>query len=555
MEMALMNSHDMPLQSHRSWGGSATVGPKFWGIGAAFIAAYFALNLLTEWHEFDRLGITLWSPDDGLSLALLLESVAFAPFVFFGAVLVDLSIAGVHRSIGVNIAAEFSLTIAYVGLAFILKSGLKFDIRRFRLPDVVTFLLLIPLGAALSAFLYCGVLYLGGELSSNKVFVAMVHCWIGDALGIITIIPAATALFVCLSPPRGRLSGNTLFTVLIFALGMCLGFAALVGVGDRLHYLFNLLFLPVIWVAMREGYAGVALALVTIQLALAVITAFVGYDTTDFAILQSLMLVLSITGLLLGAVTTERKDAALRLREQQRELARMASDARAGAMGMALAHEVSQPLSTVAAYVHAARRLLQASVASAPVMDALVKAEAEAQRAREVLERIRDFVSNGALNLKALDVSALAERIGELCREEAAARGVEVEVEGIGGVPAVKADGVQIEQVLINLVANAIDAASERPDARGRVIIRVTAKAGAIMIRVEDNGGGVAPELADNIFDAYQTTKPRGMGLGLHLSRRIVQGHAGRLWWEPIPTGGARFVVELPTDGCSHNAA
>jgi two-component system, LuxR family, sensor kinase FixL len=555
MEMALMNSHDMPLQSHRSWGGSATVGPKFWGIGAAFIAAYFALNLLTEWHEFDRLGITLWSPDDGLSLALLLESVAFAPFVFFGAVLVDLSIAGVHRSIGVNIAAEFSLTIAYVGLAFILKSGLKFDIRRFRLPDVVTFLLLIPLGAALSAFLYCGVLYLGGELSSNKVFVAMVHCWIGDALGIITVIPAATALFVCLSPPRGRLSGNTLFTVFIFALGMCLGFAALVGVGDRLHYLFNLLFLPVIWVAMREGYAGVALALVTIQLALAVITAFVGYDTTDFAILQSLMLVLSITGLLLGAVTTERKDAALRLREQQRELARMASDARAGAMGMALAHEVSQPLSTVAAYVHAARRLLQASVASAPVMDALVKAEAEAQRAREVLERIRDFVSNGALNLKVLDVSALAERIGELCREEAAARGVEVEVEGIGGVPAVKADGVQIEQVLINLVANAIDAASERPDARGRVIIRVTAKAGAIMIRVEDNGGGVAPELADNIFDAYQTTKPRGMGLGLHLSRRIVQGHAGRLWWEPIPTGGARFVVELPTDGCSHNAA
>ena len=162
-----------------------------------------------------------------------------------------------------------------------------------------------------------------------------------------------------------------------------------------------LLFLPVIWVAMREGYAGVALALVTIQLTLAVLTAFVGYNTTDFAILQLLMLVLSITGLLLGAVTTERQDAALRLREQKRELARMVSNARAGAMGMALAHEVSQPLSTVATYLHAARRLLQASAASEPVMDALVKAEAEAQRAREVLERIRDFVSNGNLNLTA----------------------------------------------------------------------------------------------------------------------------------------------------------
>jgi two-component system sensor kinase FixL len=419
----------------------------------------------------------------------------------------------------------------------------------------VTFLLFIPAAATLSSLLYCGVLYLGNELSADKVLVAIGHCWIGVALGIITIIPATTALFVYLSPPRRRLSGYTLFTVFIFALGMCLGFAALVGVGDRLHYLFNLLFLPVIWVAMREGYAGVALALTTIQVTLAVITAFLGYDTTDFAILQSLMLVLSITGLLLGAVTTERKDAALRLREQQRELTRMASNARAGAMGMALAHEVSQPLSTVATYLHAARRLLQSSGASEPVMDALVNAEAEAQRAREVLERIRDFVSTGNLNLNALDVSAVAQKIGELCREEAAERGIQVEVESIGPVPPVQADGVQIEQVLINLVGNAIDAASERSDARGRVIIRVAAHADTIAIEVEDNGRGVASELADNIFDAYQTTKPRGMGLGLHLSRRIVQRHAGRLWWEPIPTGGTRFVVELPTNGCGHNAA
>jgi two-component system sensor kinase FixL len=267
------------------------------------------------------------------------------------------------------------------------------------------------------------------------------------------------------------------------------------------------------------------------------------------------MLVLSITGLLLGAVTTERQDAAVRLREQKRELARMVSNARAGAMGMALAHEVSQPLSTVGTYLHAARRLLQASPASEPVMDALIKAEAEAQRAREVLERIRDFVSNGNLNLSAVDIRALADKLGELCREEAAARGVLVEVESQGLVPAVEADGVQIEQVLINLVANAIDAAAERSDARGRVTMRIAAKDDAITLRVEDNGYGVAPELADNIFDAYQTTKPRGMGLGLHLSRRIVQRHAGRLWCEPVTTGGARFVVELPINGCEHNAA
>src|ERR1700735_2819173 len=288
VKMALSNSHDMPLQPHRGWTGFVAAGAKFWGTGAAFIAIYFALNLLTEWHEFDRLGITLWSPDDGLSLALLLESVAFAPFVFLAAVLGDLSIAGVHRSLGVTIAADLSLTIVYVGLAFVLKNTLKFDMRQFRLPDVVTFLLLVPAGAALSAFIYCAVLYLGGELSSEKVFVAMIHCWIGDALGIVTIIPATTAAFAYLSPPW-RWSGYTLFTIFIFVLGIGLGFAALVGVGDKLYYLFNLLFLPVIWVAMREGYAGVALALVTIQLTLAVVTAFVGYNTTAVEILQLLM--------------------------------------------------------------------------------------------------------------------------------------------------------------------------------------------------------------------------------------------------------------------------
>jgi C4-dicarboxylate-specific signal transduction histidine kinase len=159
------------------------------------------------------------------------------------------------------------------------------------------------------------------------------------------------------------------------------------------------------------------------------------------------------------------------------------------------------------------------------------------------------------LNLTELDVSTLAEKIGALCREEAAARGVLVEVESVGLVPPIKADGVQIEQVLINLVGNAIDAAAERTDSRGRVTMRVAAKSDGIMFRIEDNGKGVAPDLADNIFDAYQTTKPRGMGLGLHLSRRIVQRHAGRLWWEPITTGGARFVVELPTDGCERDVA
>ena len=552
--MALENFQGAPLQRALFRGIAGPVRPKFWRTGITFLAIYLTLNVLTEWHEFDRLGITLWSPDNGLSLALLTEGAAFAPFVFLGAVLSDVVIAGVQHSIYVTVTAEFLLTIVYVGLASVLRDKLNFNVRQNRLPDVIAFLIFVPVGAVLSSSVYCGALYLGGVLPADEFFVATRHFWIGDTLGMVTIVPVVTSAFAFLSKPRWRLSGHTLSTLCVFALGTCLGFAVLIGAGDKLYYLFYLLFLPIIWVAMREGYAGAALALVAVQLTLAATTVFVGYDTKDFAILQLLMLVLSITGLLLGAVATERLNAALLLREQQTELARRADFARVGAMGMELAHEISQPLSTVATYLHAARRLLQSSAASEAVIDALIKAEGEAQRAREVLERIRDFVSNGNLDLQALDLSALAEKIAALCREEATARGIRIENESIRPIPPVKADKVQIEQVLNNLVANAIDAASERSDARGRVIIRVAAHDETVVMQVEDNGPGVAPELAERIFDAYQTTKPRGMGLGLPLSLRIVQRHAGRLWWEPNRPEGARFVVALPIDGTGQNA-
>jgi two-component system sensor kinase FixL len=182
-------------------------------------------------------------------------------------------------------------------------------------------------------------------------------------------------------------------------------------------------------------------------------------------------------------------------------------------------------------------------------MDALSKAEMETRRTREVLERVRDFVSSGKLDLKPLDLSNLTLKIGALCREEATGRGIRVEIENIRPIPLVMADRIQIEQVLNNLLANAIDAASERTDGRGLVVMRVAGRGDRVVVQVEDNGPGVAPEIAGSLFEAYQTTKPRGMGLGLPLSLQIVQKHAGRLWWEPIVPEGTRFLVELQIDG------
>jgi hypothetical protein len=167
--MAVVSIHGRSAQDRREFTQWSTwffgrldpASPKFWLTGIAFLALYLAFNKLTERHEFDGLGITLWSPDNGLSLALLTEGALFAPFVFLGAVLTDAFIAGVHHSLYVTVAAELVLTIGYVGLAAVLRHKLKFNPKQVRLANVVVLLIFVPAGTTLTSLSYCGVLYLG----------------------------------------------------------------------------------------------------------------------------------------------------------------------------------------------------------------------------------------------------------------------------------------------------------------------------------------------------------------------------------------------------------
>jgi signal transduction histidine kinase len=202
---------------------------------------------------------------------------------------------------------------------------------------------------------------------------------------------------------------------------------------------------------------------------------------------------------------------------------------------------VRQPVAT---YTLAARRMMQSGLGSELVIDALGNAEAELQRTREVLGRIRDFVSVGKMEPRPLDLTEEAQKIQALCIGEANARGMNVAVESVRPIPLVKADKVGIQLVLNNIVGNAVDAAAERRDARGQVVIRVIGRGDGAIIEIDDNGPGVAPELAENLFEAYQTSKPRGMGLGWAHPKssnrakargpRLVASHRARgdgLWW------------------------
>jgi two-component system sensor kinase FixL len=551
-----LEHQELALRSASTNGVSKLVGPRFWLTGIAYLAIYLILNVLTVRYEFDGLGITLWSPDNGLSVLLLIEGSEFVPFVLLGEVLADVLINRVHHGLYITVLAESALTLGYAGFAAVLRDILKFSPRRTNLADVISMLSAVPIGATLTSLIYCGTLYLVGSLPAAQFYWALRHFWIGDTVGIIVMIPAATAAFTLLSKAHWSWRRKDALNWSVFMVGSCVGFALLHGASStNAYHLFYLLFLPIIWMGMRGGYVGVAIALLATQAALFLTASHIGLDANDFDEFQILMLVLSITGLLLGAVVTERERINMLLREQQTELARVSARAIAGGMGMLLAHELSQPLSTVATYTLAARRMLRFGSGFEPVIDALSKADAELQRTRDVLERIRDLVSAGKLELGPLDLVEAAKKIRALCVEEANARGVDVTIESLRPVTQVKADKVGIEQVLNNIVANAVDAAAESGDARGRVVIRVVGRGDWAIVEIDDNGPGVATEMAVSLFEAYQTSKPRGMGLGLTLSRQIVQKHGGRIWWQPIAPEGTQFVVELKIDGPDVNAA
>lgn len=218
--------------------------------------------------------------------------------------------------------------------------------------------------------------------------------------------------------------------------------------------------------------------------------------------------------------------------------------ATSAAMRVALMHELGQPLSALATYIHAGRHLLDGNGFDQKLLaETMRKAEGELKRARDVLARLRGFLVCDKAQRAPVDVRELTETVAARLQNEANRRSVRVTVEA-ESLPIVLADAPQIKQVLVNLMSNAIDAAAQTRN--GAVRVRCCQRNGGISIEIDDNGEGVAPEIADHLFEPFQTTKSRGMGLGLPLSRQIIEAHGGRIWWERAIPHGTRFYVLLP---------
>ena len=519
-------------------------------LSLGYLAVYFLLNFVTESRSLGGSPITLWSPDNALSVMLIMESWTFTPVVWLAQIGSDLWFGHLRTSTAGVICAETTMAAGYLGIGMALRHGFGFDIRAIRSKDLVALMVVAPLGAAITGLIYCGALFAVGDIKPPHFLFSYAGFCIGDAAAMGVIIPATGALLRLLAAKPWRKPGIAYplclfnFTLLFLTLVIYMSAATL-----RQRYLFNLTYLPILLIGIKFGYDAGALVLLFVQICLISALSCFHVSDREFGAYQMMMFILSVSGQALGAAVSEWEAATAQLRRQQAELAKVSERATNGVIAAAMSHEISQPLASIAAYVFSARRLLEAGQGQDKALQdkalaALRKAEGEAGRARAIVERLRDFVAKGAVTLEETDLDALVETILRLTTDAAVARDVRLRRAGPDHGPLwASTDRVGIEQAVANLVVNAIEAA---PKGRGEVRVGLERRGDKAVVIVEDNGAGVAAEIAERLFEPFETTKPRGMGLGLPLAKEIAARHRGRLSWAPVAPHGARFELELP---------
>jgi two-component system sensor kinase FixL len=242
-------------------------------------------------------------------------------------------------------------------------------------------------------------------------------------------------------------------------------------------------------------------------------------------------------------VAAER--AAIQAQERLTHVARLST---MGEMAAGLAHEINQPLAAITTYAQASQRLLDQGDAAdvADLRESLAQISRQALRAGEVIRRLRAFVANREVRHEPIGCNRLIDDLVGLAQPDLRAHDVQLRLEVEPNLPEILADAVQLQQVLINLFRNAIDATLQSGSATREIALRAVSTADGVEISVHDHGVGVEPGALQNLFNPFFTTKPHGTGLGLAISRTIVNAHGGKLAYRAEPGGGACFYFTLP---------
>lgn len=511
------------------------------GFAVAFVACY----LLLDWSSFigplQALNITPWNPEPALAVALLLlYGPRWIPLVFLVALTADFLLRGVTIPFSSSLVLAGILAAGYAAIAHLLGHRLRIDPALQSSKDVLRLTLAVVAGAAVMGLLYVGVLTAKELVPSARFLAVYLRYWIGDSVGMLVTLPLL--LMLSDSGRRGQLrmiagSRITLLQLSLVAATLWIIFAR--GQPDQFKF-FYLLFLPLVWISTRHGLAGAVGAVAVFQASILVGVVVGGYRPIEVYELQALLMALCITGYSLGISVDERRHAADRLARSERLTA-------AGEMATAVAHELNQPLTALSTYASSVRALMESSgIQNQTLLDTADKIKRTAIRSADVVSRFRGLLATGEPNMLPTALSGPAWDAICSCKERADVAGIRLVLDAPANVPLVRLDRARIEIVFRNLIGNALESV-ERTATQSRLVsVKIDCDGSSYVVAtVADSGRGIPATCAERVFEPFFSETPSGLGLGLALSRAIVESHGGRLWAEPGNHGTLRFSLPL----------
>ena len=514
-------------------------------IGVTYLAAYALLDWLSFIDPYAPVGITPWNPGIGLSFVLLfMFGRRMIPFVVVAPLLADILQRQSSLPWTFEIAASALVGATYsLAALFLLRPSVRFDPALSSMRDLLLLMLTAATSAACVAVGYVGLTVFAGVFPVADFAAAALRNWIGDVIGIIVVAPVSL-----LALTRPRLLTVSMETVLqLAAIGAAL--VMVFGVVEEQQFqLFYVLFLPIVWMAVRTGTEGVSVGILITQLGLIVGIHLFPAGSFNVTSFQALMLVLATTGLVAGELVTERRRTQSQLQLQQEQLSRVARLGSMGELAAAVAHELNQPLTAAGTYT----RLVDDAISSgnndrAMIAETAKKAVAQVERAAEVVRRLRALVRLDRSNRASWKVERAVKDTVELCQPDLDRHRVTIRSSIPNDLPSVTVDLLQIEQVLINVVRNAVEALGESQASRRIITIEAkVADADFVEIRVADTGPGFARPFLENAFVPLASTKAEGLGIGLSLCKSIIEAHGGFLRLESSPQGAVvRFTLPI----------
>ncbi len=507
---------------------------RFEGIPPLLIAGlYLVGHVLLDWlsfmHPYGVFGITPWNPSTGLSLVLLLLwGPRAAPLVFVALMSANFLVRGMPVPLWIAIAEAVVRTTVYsVAMSALLRPSVRFDALLPSIRDLFLLLVMASVSSAAIACAYVGLLMWSDLIASSNAASAVLRCWVGDMIGVAVITPFG--LLSLAGVPLIRFTLETtlqMVSSIVLAAWVAYVFAEL----DQLQ-LFYFLFLPLTWVAVRSGIEGVSVALLLVQVGLLIAVHFIPGRSIDVMDFQARMLILAVTGLVAGVLVSERRRAEAQLRVNQHALSHLSRLGSMGELAVTIAHEINQPLSAARTYTRVVAEALQSeSLQDRGTVEIAQKAAVQISRAADVVRRLRTLARMGRSDLAPTSIALIVREARDLARTDIDRQSIVLRTELDPQLPNVLADRLQIEQVLLNLIRNSVEAiGAEKRQVPGQITIVATRNLDFVELSVRDDGPGFSSTFGGDAPPPLSTTKADGLGIGLSLCRSIAEAHGGSL--------------------------